>query len=418
MLDSEAMTFEAGRVRIHELRLAGFRAFENARLALDDLTVLVGRNGSGKSTIIDALELLRDALSDSLENALERRGGLTSLLHKSAGPKGELSIAVKLRLSPEHLSEVAEGSGLEHQLQPLGPRSHAEVRYGFRLGLRRGGRGFAVKGESVRIGVDSLFDKFHRDAKKEEKGAPWARDALALPQLAQGTLLYRAVFDALRDGVRSYDFSPSAIRAEPPIGRASVLLRDGSNVGDVLRHVENDKDDLAWLVKHLGAITPGLVGVKSGVAAGRRLVRFFQRVGTSEVRFDIGDMSNGTLRCLAILLALRQRPAPAIVCIDEIEDSVHPAALGVLLDAVGATTDYCQVLLTSHSPEALAHPNVTAGRVRVVEWRDGCSDVFRLSPGAAEMSRPPRSVGKLLRANALFTAERPERVEGDFFEVA
>jgi predicted ATPase len=129
-------------------------------------------------------------------------------------------------------------------------------------------------------------------------------------------------------------------------------------------------------------------------------------------------MSDGPLRYLAILLALRQRPAPAMVCIDEIEDSVPPPALGVLLDAVTASTERCQVLLTSHSPEAPSHPAVTAERVLVVEWHDGRSDVFRLSPGAEAMSRPPRSVGKLLRANALFTYERPERVEGNFFEVA
>jgi predicted ATPase len=228
---------------------------------------------------------------------------------------------------------------------------------------------------------------------------------------------FESPYDALRTSLRAYRLSPAVIRGEPPIGTASVLLRDGSNLGDVLKHVEKNKDDLAWIVNHLGAITPGLVGLKSGTAAGRRIVRFFQTgAGKSKIRFDIGDMSDGTLRCLAILLALRQRPAPAIVCIDEIEDSVHPAALGVLLDAVAASTERCQVLLTSHSPEALGHPAVTAGRVRVVEWRDGKSEVFRLSPGAEQMSRPPRSVGKLLRSNALFTADAPDRVEGDFFE--
>jgi len=69
------MKADGPRVRIEELRLRGFRAFENARLTLDDLTVLVGRNGAGKSTILDAFEFVREALSDSLENALERRGG-------------------------------------------------------------------------------------------------------------------------------------------------------------------------------------------------------------------------------------------------------------------------------------------------------------------------------------------------------
>ena len=126
-------------------------------------------------------------------------------------------------------------------------------------------------------------------------------------------------------------------------------------------------------------------------------------------------MSDGTLRSLAILLALRQKPTPALVCIDEIEDSVHPSALAVLLDAVQASTERCQVLLTSHSPEALSHPAVTASRVRVVDWSAGRSEIFRLSKGAAEAALPPRSVGTMLRSNALFTDEAPERVEGDFF---
>lgn len=202
------------------------------------------------------------------------------------------------------------------------------------------------------------------------------------------------------------------------MGGASILSRSGSNAGDVLHHLERGKGDIDWINRHLGAITPGIVRVRADTAAGRRLIRFHQRYNKSKtagVVFDVGDMSDGTLRCLAILLALRQKPAPALVCIEEIEDSVHPAALGVLLDAIEASTSRCQVLLTSHSPEALSHPSVTPDRVRVVEWREGTSQIFPLSPGAREMSLPPRSVGKLLRTNALFTAEGSERVEGDFF---
>lgn len=68
-----------------QLRLRHFRAFENARLVLDPMTLLVGRNGSGKSTIMEALDFLRDAVTDSLVNVLERRGGLQALRQRQSG---------------------------------------------------------------------------------------------------------------------------------------------------------------------------------------------------------------------------------------------------------------------------------------------------------------------------------------------
>jgi len=410
---------EPARVHIEELRLSGYRAFENARLQLDDLTVLVGRNGAGKSTLIDALEFVRDALTDSLANALERRGGVQALLHQGAHDAKEFSVVIRLRLSRAYLHEIARLTKL-----PMGPnilRDGAVMTYGFSIGSKRGGLGFAVKRELARsepeeilpfdIANQGLVSSLHRKSSI-------LTTALALPLTAEYHALSRALLDALKTSVRSYRLSPEAIRAEPPIRSASILSRSGSNAGDVLHHLERNKTDAAWISKHLAAIVPGVVRVRSKTAAGRRLIRFHQRYNKSKtagVVFDIGDMSDGTLRGLAILLALRQKPTPALVCIEEIEDSVHPAALGVLVDAIAASTSRCQVLLTSHSPEALSHPAVTPERVRVVEWREGSSQLFRLSPGAEEMSRPPRSVGKLLRTNALFTATDAERVEGDFF---
>ncbi len=406
------MTGDGARVKIDELKLAGFRAFENARLELDDLTVLVGRNGAGKSTLIDALEFLRESLADTLQNALERRGGFSAIQHKREPPKTPLSIAVKMRVSPQYVQQVSRDSGLGPEL--IAPNTELRATYGFRLVPRRGGAGYAVESEVAVADAGHVW-QFHRDrVEKKHTSWGWARDALALPFMASNNLAFRVILDALRSGIRVYNLAPAAIRAEPPIGTAGFLLRDGSNVGDALRHLERNPEDLDFIIRHLGAITPGIVSIKSGIAAGRRLVRFFQ--GDSRIQFDINDMSDGTLRSLGILVAVRQRPSPAIVCIDEIEDSVHPVAIGVLLDAASASTDRCQILLTSHSPEALSHPAVTAKCIRVIEWRQGRSNIFRVNQGAEQMSRPPRSVGKLLRTNALFTEETPELADDNFWE--
>lgn len=419
---------DSARVHIEEIRLSGYRAFENARLQFDDLTVLVGRNGAGKSTLIDALEFVRDALSDSLANALERRGGIEALLHHGAREAKELSVAIRLRLSRGYFHEVEGRTGLP--MLSDASRDGTRVTYGFSIVPRRGGLGFMVMKEVansehqgfLRLGQGRVRRPYGYSSPKRAPPAlrdfPFSHDALGLPFVAEADVLWRALLDALKTSVRAYSLSLDAIRAEPPVSGASILSRNGSNAGDVLHHLERNREDAAWLNRHLSAIVPGLVRVRSQTAAGRRLIRFHQRYNKSKTAglvFDVGDMSDGTLRCLAILLALRQKPIPSLVCIEEVEDSVHPAALGVLLDAVEASTSRCQVLLTSHSPEALSHPAVTPERVRVVEWREGRSELFRLSPGAEEMSRPPRSVGKLLRTNALFTASDSERIEGDIF---
>jgi predicted ATPase len=47
--------------RITRLRIENLRSIESLDLEITPMTVLIGENGSGKSTIIEALELLRRA---------------------------------------------------------------------------------------------------------------------------------------------------------------------------------------------------------------------------------------------------------------------------------------------------------------------------------------------------------------------
>ena len=130
------MTTESRSTRplIRELRLRRFRAFENARLTLDDLTVLVGRNGSGKTTLMEAFDFLQDAVTSSLLTALERRGGLASILHRPSSRRrrreGSSDRSHSTLSDQRHDVEIA----IELQL-PV-----TNVLYGFALGLRPAGQ--------------------------------------------------------------------------------------------------------------------------------------------------------------------------------------------------------------------------------------------------------------------------------------
>lgn len=74
--------------------LRNYKSIATCDVALGPLTYLVGANGSGKSNFVDGLHLVRDALTGSLDNALNERGGLSLRYpHKSAPQRHSASKA-------------------------------------------------------------------------------------------------------------------------------------------------------------------------------------------------------------------------------------------------------------------------------------------------------------------------------------
>ena len=388
------------QVTVEELRLCNFRAFENARLPLSDLTFLVGRNGAGKSSLLDALGLLREAVSDNLETALNRRGGIHKVRRATVGPelKPTIGIAVVFRLS------LVAGRFLR-------------AVYGFELRDEPESTPFHIR-ECLTLSSGEATSFTRTNGTFETSGKRSVSPPignLVLPLVARTDSLWSAILDAVRN-LRDYELSPGRIAAAAEIAERSTLDRGGDNAGDVLKSMEGTQDH-RWVVQRLSAITPGITDVHAEALLGRRVLRFVQRQDGSEIDFDASQVSQGTLRGLAVLLALRQRPTPSLVLVDEIENSVHPSGLAVLLEAALASCDRTRVVLTSHSPELLGHPAVTGERVRIVEWRDGTSHVFRLNSETQAAITEIDTVGWMLRSNALWPASTPETYPGDLFAI-
>jgi len=64
---------------LRRLSIRNFRSFAEAILDMGSLVVLLGRNGAGKTNLIDALHLLHDAVDSGLDVAITRRGGITAV---------------------------------------------------------------------------------------------------------------------------------------------------------------------------------------------------------------------------------------------------------------------------------------------------------------------------------------------------
>jgi predicted ATPase len=214
-----------------------------------------------------------------------------------------------------------------------------------------------------------------------------------------------------------YQFSTQLMKLEPGIGSEARLARDGTNAGDVLRRV--DKKDRAWIVQNLAAAVSGIRNVEAVARAGRRVIVFSQSNESGRSHFDASMMSDGTLRSLGILLALRQFPTPSAVLIDEIEDSLHPFAQSVLLDAIEEASVEFPIVVSTHNPEILSHPSARPERIRVIQWEEGSSKVYHLSETIQNELKPPETVGRLLRSNALWTEDEPSTCgsDDDFFKL-
>ncbi|MDP3294820.1 MAG: AAA family ATPase, partial [Nevskia sp.] len=65
--------------------LRNYKSIGHCDVRLGRLMYLVGTNGSGKSNFLDALHFVRDALSSSLDNAINERGGLSEVRRRSSG---------------------------------------------------------------------------------------------------------------------------------------------------------------------------------------------------------------------------------------------------------------------------------------------------------------------------------------------
>ena len=376
---------------VQSLTLKRFRSLRDAVVKLDNPTFLVGPNGAGKSNFVDAFSFLAEAMVSPLPTVFDRRGGVATVTHRTSnrGRRADLGMRVDLK----DLDEATERASYAFELR-------AVKGYGFKV----------VRERCVVVRKDGLRDWFNRSdrgfksSRRSLEPAPM-EDALVLP-LVGGHRRFRTVHQCLAE-MTVYRIDPAVLREMQDPDDGARLHPDGRNAASVLREIwKRNEEDGERICEILASIVPHTVEVHPKRRGNKLALEFVQKWGKSEsAKLEAFAMSDGTLRALGLLMAVFQRPVPSVLVIEEPEATMHPGALGAVLDLLRHAGRSMQVIVTTHSPEALDAKWIRNKHLRVVTWEAGVSRVARISTATRETLRKQLAgAGELLRSNALTSA--------------
>jgi len=380
----------SGEPFLRRVRIRNYKSIAGCDVQLGRLTVLVGRNGSGKSNFLDALRFIADGLQTSLDHAIKSRGGVDAVRRKSTGHPHNFSIEVEI-----NLREWRVGT------------------YTFEIGAEPKG-GFHVKFETldVKRANGTIETSYRHEGGKIvsaslEKMPPAVSDRLYLVT-ASGLPEFRPAYDALT-AMGFYNLNPEEMKEVQNPDAGQLLRRDGSNLASVVARITDDRPDLKLRVtEYLQAIVPDIVDFERVALGHHETLEFRQAVKGAKHpwKFYAASMSDGTLRALGILVAVMQladrREAVSLVGIEEPETALHPAASGALMESLRGATEHTQVLITTHSPDLLDEFDAQNDDLLVVVSNQGTTEIGPADPASVKAIQDHLyTAGELLRMDQL-----------------
>lgn len=342
----------------------GRTLYERQQAALPRLVTVIGANGSGKSSLLDALGFLGDCLAEGAEAACDKphRGGFEQI--RTKGSTEPIKFEIRYR-------EAEKARPISYSLHiNCDAQGRAEVVYE-RLRQRRSGQksgqpysfleltngqGYAWTGTAGFEPDTGTGGGEQAEPEGSEKILVKMKDRQVLGISTLGTLANHERVAAFRDFLTGWYLSyfvPELARKPSQAGADPHLDRRGENLSRYLQFIQRkNPDGFQQALSRISKKIPGVLSIKPTPAVDRRLILEFFMEGF-ETPFYQQDMSDGTLKMLAYLL-LMEDPDPApLIGIEEPENGLHHQLLATLANEFKEYAEKSrgpQLLITTHAP--------------------------------------------------------------------
>ena len=348
------------------IEISGFKSIHHERVDLKPINLLIGANGSGKSNFISFFDFLNRLYNRNLNEYIALKGGVNKVLHKGQKVTEKIS---------------------------------------FKVEFENGRNGYSA---DVKLGTDGfVFTKelliYHSDEGVDISRSDWeARIKTTDNYRAKYVIKYL-------NGFRKYHFHDTSDKS--PFTSIShiendiyFLYNNGANLAVFLYDIKaHNKIAYSRIVKTIQSIAPYFLDFEF-ILNNESYLRLQWKDKYSDIIYGVTDLSDGTIRFIALTVLFLQPKLPDTIIIDEPELGLHPAAIAKLAGMINSvSTRGCQVIVATQSTELISH--FLPDSIITVDQIDGCTKFNRLSTNDLKEWLEDYTVDDLWKRNIITTGQ-------------
>lgn len=321
------------------IKIQGYKSIKSAKIDLKSINILIGANGSGKSNFLSFFELLNRLYEQKLNEYIQLKGGEDKFLHKSKKHTSEMFFKV----------EFDTGN------------------HGYEVVLKSSVEGFIFTEEILHLKRDAWS---LRNLSKEAK-------------IKNSGILGATHISEYLNGLKKYHFHDTSTNsAFTKLSNIEndiyYMYEDGSNLAAFLYNMKSNHQIVYKLViKTIQSIAPFF----SDFYLQPNVEQYLRLQWTdkySDTVYGVNDLSDGTIRFIALTSLFMQPKLPDTIIIDEPELGLHPTAIAKLAGMIkSCAAKGSQVIVATQSTDLISHFN--AEDIITVDHINGESFFNRLS---------------------------------------
>ncbi len=346
------MAERSNTIKLSEVIVRGYKSisYDNpVTLKLQDVNILLGANGAGKSNIISFFSMVSYMMSRSFGLYVEKSGTSNSLLHY--GSKITPVMSAKLTFSNSACIDTYEFSLTDAAPDRL-----------------------IIKEEKIewQKNDSNYSSRVYLEPNFKESALADSKDSAA-----------RFIYKML-SCCKVYQFNDSSVdgplRKACPVETANYLQGQGNNLPSFLYFLrENYKDSYSRIVDYVRDVIPQFEDFYLEPVGDYISLRWIDNSAT-DYRFNVHQFSDGSIRFIALATLLLQptKTMPNVIILDEPELGLHPYAITQLAEMIKDASIHSQIIIATQSKDLVDYFDVNNVSVIEMDAESQCTTINKL----------------------------------------
>ena len=317
------------------------------------MNAFIGNNGTGKSSVIEAMQLLQDLiLKKDFNEVFKQWGGLEKIRNKYS----DIDSLKSQSDTKEKLKKNKLGIARTHL--PISIQLNAKIdketyEYEIHLNTSVDGSFYQNEYEILKVNKKVIYEdapSFLIGRKKLDGKSPLTPELIELKYRDDEYSIVLTSF------IRSWQFlNLNAHTIGLPLQAdknpsEKFMKTDGSNLAEILKQEFKTREELLNIIEKVKYVLPYLTDIQTSVTTDITDSIFLEMTENGRFKIPGWLLSSGTVRILAMLTALNKKNPSPVLFIEEIENGLDPRTINLLLSEIQANMDITQFIITTHSP--------------------------------------------------------------------